>query len=212
MGQKVHPFSFRLGQLYTWKSKWFSQKKNFREQLKEDILLREFLKEKLKNCAVAEIEIERFPKMIVFTIKTSRPGMVIGQKGEKIEKIKNELKKKLSKKIDLKLNIEEIKFPQLSAQLAAEAIAKELEKRFPFRKVVKRALEKIISSGALGAKIIVSGRLDGVDISRKERFIQKKLPLHTIRADIDFGKATALTSHGTVGVKVWVYKGEILEK
>lgn len=242
MGQKIHPFSLRLGPLYTWKSIYFAEKKDLKNQLKEDILFREFLKKELKDASIADIEIERFPKSIVFNIKTSKPGMVIGRRGEKIEEIKKKLEEKLfnfrtkresrypsgqtkhsdvhqnqrpsgltksdSLKIDLKLNIEEIKVSFLSAVLASQAIAKELERRLPFRKVVRQALEKIVSSGALGVKIVVSGRLDGADISRKERFTYGKTPFQTLRADIDYGQATAMTKHGTVGVKVWIYKGE----
>ncbi len=215
MGQKVHPRGFRLGVLYSWPSKWFG-KKNFREMLQEDTRIREFLERKLKEAGVAGIEIERSPRLITITVQTSRPGLIIGRGGAGVEQLKNEVKKQISaanQKMEVKVNIEEIRNPYGHAKLVAQAVAEQLEKRVAFRRIMKQMAEKVMEAqNVKGVKIAVSGRLNGSDMGRREWLAKGNIPLHTIRANIDFACYTARTTYGAVGVKVWIYSGEVFEK
>lgn len=212
MGQKVNPKIFRIGPLYSWDSKWFS-KKDYIKFLKEDILIKDFLIEELKEAAVAKIEIERSGNNMVITIYSARPGVIIGRGGQGVEELKRKIKSKfLPSKISLNLNILEVTNPNLSAEIVLQSIISDLEKRVPFRRVVKQAIARVEKAGAKGVKIIVAGRLDGIEIARSETLGSGKLPLHTLRADIDYAAKEAYTTYGTVGVKVWIYKGERFKK
>ncbi|RJP75835.1 MAG: 30S ribosomal protein S3 [Candidatus Zixiibacteriota bacterium] len=209
MGQKTNPVGFRLGINKTWSSNWFDEK-NFSDKLKEDVLLRRYIKQRLQNAGVANILIERTPKRIVLTVTTARPGIVIGQKGRNVDILKNELKTLTSK--DVQLNIVEIKRPELEAQLVADGIARQLEGRVSFRRAMKKAIQATRRMGAEGIKITCSGRLGGAEMSRTEQYKEGRIPLHTLRADIDYATSTARTTYGAIGVKVWICKGEILGK
>jgi small subunit ribosomal protein S3 len=209
LGQKTNPVGFRLGVNKTWSSNWFDEK-NFAEKLKEDILLRRYIKQRLQNAGVASIQIERTPKRIVLTVNTARPGIVIGQKGRNVDILKNELKTLTSKEVQL--NIVEIKRPELEAQLVADSIARQLEGRVSFRRAMKKAIMATRRMGAEGIKIICSGRLGGAEMARTEQYKEGRIPLHTLRADIDYATSTSRTTYGTIGVKVWICKGEILGK
>ncbi|PIS41638.1 MAG: 30S ribosomal protein S3 [Candidatus Kerfeldbacteria bacterium CG08_land_8_20_14_0_20_42_7] len=213
MGQKVHPYAFRIPILRTWSSRWFA-KKDYALLLKEDISIREYLKKKLKKSSVSDILIERSAETLNISIFTSKPGLVIGRGGGGIEDLTNDLKKKFfaSKKITLKIAIQEVTKPMLSAELVAQNMAEQLEKRIPFRRVLKTSLDQIMRGGALGAKVCVAGRLNGADIARTEKLHQGKVPLHTLRADIDYASVTAATTFGSLGIKVWIYKGEVFQK
>lgn len=208
----TNPFSYRLGQIYSWKNSWFDER-NYRQYLKADTLIRELLENKLRYFGVSSIEIERAKNFLMFRVKTSKPGLLIGRKGEGIEKLKNEVVK-LHKKIqpgfmpEIKINIEEVSSPQSEAKIVAENIAQDLEKRLPYRRVMKRALIKTMGNrGNLGVKIIFKGRLNGADIARRERLMEGKMPLQTIRADIDFAREKAHLPYGDIGIKVWIYRG-----
>jgi len=209
LGQKTNPVGFRLGINKTWSSNWFDEK-NFSDKLKEDVLLRRYIKQRLQNAGVANILIERTPKRIVLTVTTARPGIVIGQKGRNVDILKNELKTLTSK--DVQLNIVEIKRPELEAQLVADGIARQLEGRVSFRRAMKKAIQATRRMGAEGIKITCSGRLGGAEMSRTEQYKEGRIPLHTLRADIDYATSTARTTYGAIGVKVWICKGEILGK
>lgn len=211
MGQKVHPKIFRIGITTDWNAKWFARGKKYASLLKQDILIRKFLKNRLKEAGVAKVEIERSPDQISVIIYTSKPGLIIGRGGAGIEEIRKEIQKKTLKdeKFNLKLEIKEVEKPQLFAQIVAQNIALELEKRIPYRRTMKRAIDQVMKAGALGIKVICSGRLGGVEIARRETLSQGKIPLNTLRADIDYGRTAAFTTYGAVGVKVWIYKGEI---
>jgi len=213
MGQKVHPYAFRIPTLRTWSSRWFA-KKNYASLLKEDMSIRDYLKKKLKKSSVSDINIERSAETINIAIFTSKPGLVIGRGGGGIEDLTQEIKKKFfaSKKITLKISIQEVTKPMLSAELVAQNMAEQIEKRIPFRRVLKTSLDQIMRAGALGAKVCVGGRLNGADIARSEKLHQGKVPLHTIRADVDYASTTAATTYGSIGVKVWIYKGEVFSK
>ncbi len=212
MGQKVHPNVFRIGINRSWKSKWFS-KKRYVDFLQQDIHIRKFLQKKLREAGVASIEIERSSGKITVNLHTSKPGIVIGRGGAGAEDLKKEIKKKfLDKKDKLELNIHEVSQPYLDAQLVCQNIIEQLEKRIPFRRATKRALDQVMQAGAKGVKIIVGGRLNGAEIARKEKFTQGSIPLHTLRADIDYSRGAAHTTYGSVGVKVWIYKGEVFDK
>lgn len=205
------PISFRLGIGKTWDSRWFARKKNdFREKLKEDSLFRNLITEKLKNGGIAKIIISRLANTIIFDVYAARPGMIIGRGGRGVEELKELVKRHLKLKTEIKINIYEVSKPELNAVIVAENIAEAIEKRVSFRRVIKQAVERSMQAGAKGVKVYLKGRLDGSDMARREWLKKGQLPLQTIRADIDFGKATAMTTYGTVGVKVWVYKGEIL--
>ena len=208
MGQKVNPISLRLGVNKDWQSKWFSDNKNFSKYLNNDIKIRKYLSKKLKEAAVASIIIERNEKRCDVTINTSKPGVIIGKGGEDIEKLRKELKRLAGEEIYV--SIVEVKNPDLNAQIVAQNIALQIEARASYRAVQKRAIRNTMKAGAKGIKTLVSGRVGGVEMARNEGYTEGTVPLHTIRADIDYGTAEALTTYGIIGVKVWIYKGEIL--
>jgi len=207
MGQKVHPYGFRLGFVKPWKSQWFATK-DYSKLLLEDIQLREGLKNRLRAAGVSSIEITRPGNKIRIIIHTSRPGIIIGRKGSEIEKLKAEVQKKANREVFI--DIQEVHKPELDAQLVAESIALQLEKRVAFRRAMRKAVDSAVRFGCKGIKVRVSGRLNGAEIARSEWYLQGRLPLHTMRADIDYGFAEAHTTYGKIGVKAWTYKGEIL--
>ncbi|MGQ3891863.1 30S ribosomal protein S3 [Legionella sp. CNM-4043-24] len=207
MGQKVHPIGIRLGITKDWNSKWYASK-NYAKLLNEDINLRKDLKKKLMSSAVSRIQIERPANNAVVTIHTARPGVLIGKKGGGIEGLRSEIAAKLG--VPVHLNIEEVKKPELDATLVGESIAQQLEQRVMFRRAMKRAVQTALKAGAKGIKICVSGRLGGAEIARSEWYREGRVPLHTFRADVDYGTAEAKTTYGIIGVKVWIFKGEIL--
>ncbi len=206
MGQKIHPIGFRLAVTKSWSSKWYAGKKTFGAMLIEDHMVREFLKKRLANASLSKIVIERSSKNARIILYSARPGIVIGRKGEEIEILKKELAKHIS--VPATLTIEEIRKPETDAALVAANIAQQLEKRIMFRRAMKRAMQNAMRFGAQGIKIMSSGRLNGAEIARTEWYREGRVPLHTLRADIDYGVATASTSYGDIGIKVWVYKGE----
>ena len=208
MGQKVHPTGVRVGIIKDWNSKWYADSKNFADYLVEDQKIRKFLKKKLYLAGISKIEIERTAKVVKVNLYTAKPGIVIGKGGAEVENIKNELVKLIGK--DVNLNIVEVKNADIDAQLVAENIAGQLERRISFRKAMKQCMQKSIKSGALGIKTAVSGRLGGADMARTEFYKEGNIPLQTLRADIDYGFAEADTTYGKIGVKVWIYKGEVL--
>ena len=208
MGQKIHPTGFRLAVTRAWQSRWFATKANFATMLAEDLKVREYLKTKLKSAAVSRILIERPAKNARITIFSARPGVVIGKKGEDIENLKAELGRRLG--VPVAVNIEEIRKPEVDAQLIADSITQQLEKRIMFRRAMKRAMQNAMRLGAQGIKIMSSGRLNGIEIARCEWYREGRVPLHTLRADIDYGFSEAKTTYGVIGVKVWVYRGDRL--
>ena len=208
MGQKTHPIGFRLGVSKAWRSTWFAGKE-FPALLKEDALLRKYLKARLSGAAIADVTIERKPGKVVVTIHTGRPGVVIGKKGQAVEELKTELQQLTGK--DVGVNVEEIKRPEIEAQLVADNIAAQLAQRISFRRAMKKAVQSAMRMGAEGIKVKCSGRLGGAEIARVEGYHEGRVPLHTLRADIDYATSTAKTTFGTIGVKVWVFKGEIVE-
>lgn len=207
MGQKIHPIGFRLSVNKNWTSRWYANSKNFADLLLKDIEVRAFLKKKLTGAMVSKIVIERPAKNAKITIYSARPGVVIGKKGEDIESLRAELKKRMGLP-DVALNIEEVRKPEIDAQLIADSITQQLEKRIMFRRAMKRAMQNAMRLGAQGIKIMSSGRLNGIEIARTEWYREGRVPLHTLRASIDYGTSEALTTYGLIGVKVWVYKGE----
>jgi small subunit ribosomal protein S3 len=207
VGQKVNPVGLRIGIIRDWESKWFAEK-DFGKLLIEDVKIREFLKNKLKDSAVSRIDIERAANRVNVTINTAKPGMVIGKGGAEVEVIRNEITKMTGKKVHI--NISEIKNAELDAILVAESIAQQLERRVSFRRALKQAIQRTMRSGAKGIKTAVSGRLGGAEIARSEGYNEGTVPLHTLRADIDYGTAEAHTTYGRIGVKVWIYRGEVL--
>jgi small subunit ribosomal protein S3 len=212
MGQKVHPVGIRLGISTDWNSKWYASSSDFPDLLNADIKVREYLKKKLEHANVSKIQIERPTRAAVITIHTARPGVVIGKKGADIEKLREDVAKLIGLHINsVKINIEEIRKPELDAQLVAESIAQQLERRVMFRRAMKRSIQNSMRMGAEGVKIMVGGRLNGAEIARSECYAEGRVPLHTLRADIDYGFAEALTTYGILGVKVWIYKGEIFD-
>ena len=218
MSHSVHPYSHRLGIIRDWKSRWFSSDKAFRDALKADILLREFLEKKMRGQYVASIEMERNQKSFRIIIKTSRPGIIIGRSGEGSVKLRKDIvkfmtKNKLAIPMDFKLDIEEVKSPESNAAIAAYMIAEGLEKRMPFRRVMKQTLEKIMASrDVLGARIYLGGRLGGAEMARSEDLKKGRIPLQTLRADIDYAQEKAHMTYGDIGIKVWIYKGDIFAK
>ncbi|WP_223068768.1 30S ribosomal protein S3 [Paenibacillus caui] len=208
MGQKVNPVGLRVGIIRDWESKWYAGK-DFGELLLEDVKIREYLKNKLKESAVSRIEIERAANRVNVTIHTAKPGMVIGKGGSEVENLRNEITKIAGGK-KVHINISEIKTPDLDAILVAESIAQQLERRVSFRRALKQAIQRTMRSGAKGIKTAVSGRLGGAEIARTEGYSEGTVPLHTLRADIDYGTAEAHTTYGRIGVKVWIYRGEVL--
>jgi len=210
MGQKVHPFLQRIGIIRTWHSRWFAKPKDYAKFIKEDYNIRKFIKTRFKQAAISKVIIERLAERIKIRILTARPGIIIGRHGSDIERLREDLNNMLKK--ELSIDIEEVKKPALDAQLVAENVALQLEKRIAFRRAVKRAIEQTMSSGAEGIKITCAGRLGGAEMSRTETYKQGKIPLSTLRADIDYGFAESLTTYGLIGVKSWIYKGDILIK
>ena len=209
MGQKINPIGFRLGVQKNWSSKWFTNSKNYPALLINDIKVREFLNKKLANAAVSKIIIERPAKNAKVTIMTARPGIVIGKKGEDIENLRSDLQGLMG--IPVQLNIEEVRKPEIDATLIAQSIAQQLEKRVQFRRAMKRAMQNAMRLGAQGIKIMSAGRLNGIEIARSEWYREGRVPLHTLRADIDYGVARAQTTYGIIGIKVWIYKGDVYQ-
>jgi len=213
MGQKVNPIGIRLGITRDWSSRWYADSKDFPDLVESDFRVRRFLKKRLKDASVSRINIERPARKAQITIHTARPGIVIGKKGEDIEKLRVEVAKLLELPVtDVRLNISEVRKPELDAQLVAEGIAQQLERRVMFRRAMKRAVTNTMRLGAGGVKVKVSGRLNGAEIARTEWYREGRVPLHTFRADIDYGFAEALTTYGVIGVKVWIFKGEVFDK
>ncbi|MCX5715424.1 MAG: 30S ribosomal protein S3 [Candidatus Omnitrophica bacterium] len=210
MGQKVHPYSFRLGIIKEWKAQWFADKKTYPDLLLEDIKIRKYIKKTLAQAAISTIDIARATKRVRIKIHTARPGVIIGRRGAEIDKLKEDLQAMTQKEI--LIDIAEIKNANLDSQLVAENIAFQLEKRIHFRRVMKKAVQTAMTVGAGGIKIRCSGRLGGAEIARTESYKEGKVPLHTLRADIDYGFAEAFTTYGLIGIKVWIYKGEIIRK
>ncbi|MBT3067711.1 30S ribosomal protein S3 [Rhodoferax sp. U11-2br] len=208
MGQKIHPTGFRLSVSRNWSSRWYANDRDFAGMLAEDIKVREYLKAKLKNASVSRVLIERPAKNARITIFSARPGVVIGKKGEDIENLKRDLGRQLG--VPVAVNIEEVRKPEIDAKLIADSITQQLEKRIMFRRAMKRAMQNAMRLGALGIKIMSSGRLNGIEIARCEWYREGRVPLHTLRADIDYGTSEAKTTYGVIGVKVWVYKGDTL--
>jgi small subunit ribosomal protein S3 len=209
VGQKTNPIGLRLGIIKTWNSNWFDEK-NFADKLHEDLYLRRYLSSRLKGAGVAKVQVDRTPRQVVLTIHTARPGIVIGRKGVEVDKLKAELRQITQK--DVQVNIIEIKRPELEAVLVADTVARQLEGRVSFRRAMKKAIQTTRRMGAEGVKIICSGRLGGAEMSRTEGYKDGRIPLHTLRADIDYALAVARTTYGAIGVKVWICKGEILGK
>lgn len=210
MGQKVNPIGLRVGVIRTWDSRWFSKGQKYIENLHEDLRLRKYVKDKLKHAGVAKVEMERAANKIKVIISTARPGVVIGKKGTGIDALKADIQKLTPNEVFV--NIQEIRKPDLDAQLVSETIALQLEKRSSWRRALKKAIAASIRSGVRGIKIKVGGRLDGAEIARKEWYNEKSVPLHTLRADIDYGVARAQTTYGVIGLKVWIYRGDVLSK
>jgi small subunit ribosomal protein S3 len=208
MGQKVHPYGFRLGFNKPWRSRWFA-KQGYAKLLQEDLELKAALTERLKSAGVSSIEVDRPGNKLRVTIRTSRPGIIIGRKGAEIEKLKQDMAKKTKREVFI--DIQEVHKPELDAQLVSESIALQLEKRVAFRRAMRKAVDSALRFGCKGIKVRVSGRLNGAEIARSEWYLQGQLPLHTLRADIDYGFAEAHTTYGVIGIKAWLYKGEILD-
>jgi small subunit ribosomal protein S3 len=206
MGQKVHPIGFRLGFNKTWRSRWYAEKE-YANLLHEDILLKKDLKKRFSHAGVSRVEVERAANKLKISIFTSRPGIIIGRKGQEVDKLKQEIQKKTGKEVFI--NIQEILKPELDAQLVSESVALQLEKRIAFRRAMRKAVDAALRFGAKGIKVRVSGRLNGAEIARSEWYLHGQLPLHTLRADIDYGTSEAKTSFGQIGVKCWIFKGEL---
>ena len=209
MGQKVNPLGLRLGIIKSWNSSWFDEK-NFAQKLQEDLQLRKYIKSRLNKAAVSKIEIERTVKRVILTVHTARPGIVIGKKGAEVDKLREELKALTGKEVQI--NIHEIKKPELDAYLVAENIARQLAGKVSFRRAMKKAITSTMRLGAEGIKIMCGGRLGGAEMARKEQYKEGRIPLHTLRADIDYATYTSHTTYGAIGVKVWICRGEILGK
>jgi small subunit ribosomal protein S3 len=208
VGQKTHPYGFRLGTVKPWRSRWYAGRE-FPALLKEDELIRKYLKTRLSHAAVADIHIDRKPGKVTVTVFTGRPGVVIGKRGAEVDKLRDELAQLTGKTVGI--NVEEIKRPELEAQLVAENVAHQLMQRVSFRRAMKRAVQSAMRMGAQGIKIKTAGRLGGAEIARTEGYHEGRVPLHTLRADVDFGMTTAKTTYGTIGVKVWIFKGEVVD-
>jgi len=212
MGQKVHPTGIRLGIATDWTSKWYAGGKQYADFLHEDLKIREYLKKKLSQAGISRIAIARPAKSIAITLHSARPGIIIGKKGEDIEKLRQDVSALVNVHINnVKINIEEIRKPELDAYLVAESIAQQLERRVMFRRAMRRSVTNAMRIGAEGIKINISGRLNGAEIARNEWYREGRVPLHTLRADVDYGTAEALTTYGILGVKVWIYKGEVFD-
>ncbi len=211
MGQKVHPIGFRLGVNKDWKAHWFARGKDYERYLQEDLKIRDYIRERFKDAMVSKVVVDRASDRLSISIYSARPGLVIGRKGQEVEALRKNLAKMLNYR-DLNINVIEIKVPEVDAQLVAQNIARKIEQRVSHRRAMKRAVETALKMGAKGIKIYAKGRLAGAEIARKEWYLKGRVPLQTIRADIDYGEATAFTRYGTVGVKVWIYRGDILER
>lgn len=209
MGQKTHPIGFRLGITKDWSSRWFA-KKDFASFIAEDALIRKYIRKRHKRASVSKIEIERTSKKVIVNLHTGRPAIVIGRKGTEVERLKTELKHITDKEIDL--NIYEVKTPELDAQLVADNLARQLVARISFRRAMKKAVSQAMRFGGQGIKVVCKGRLAGAEIARMEWYKEGRVPLHTLRADIDYATSTAITTYGCIGVKVWIYKGDVLKK
>ncbi len=209
MGQKVHPYGFRLGIIKPWRSRYYARH-DFPELLKEDDLIRKYLKTRLSHAAIADIHIERKPGKVTVTVHTGRPGVVIGKRGAEVDKLRDELAQLTGKEVGI--NVEEIKRPELDAQLVADSVAHQLTQRISFRRAMKRAVQSAMRMGAQGIKIKTAGRLGGAEIARTEGYHEGRVPLHTLRADIDYATSTAKTTYGTIGVKVWIFTREMTEE
>ncbi|HXY70239.1 MAG TPA: 30S ribosomal protein S3 [Gemmatimonadales bacterium] len=208
MGQKTHPHGFRLGIVKPWRSRWFASRE-FPALLKEDELIRTYLRTRLQHAAISDVHIERKPGKVLVTVHTGRPGVVIGKRGAEVDKLRDELAQLTSKEVGI--NVEEIKRPELDAQLVADNVAHQLAQRISFRRAMKRAVQSAMRMGAQGIKIKCGGRLGGAEIARVEGYHEGRVPLHTLRADVDYATATAKTTFGTIGVKTWIFKGEVVE-
>ena len=209
MGQKTHPHGFRLGIVKPWRSRWFAEGREFPALLKEDELIRTYLKMRLHHAAISDVHIDRKPGKVVVTVHTGRPGVVIGKRGAEVDKLRDELAQLTGKEVGV--NVEEIKRPELDAQLVADSVAHQLAQRISFRRAMKRAVQSAMRMGAQGIKIKTGGRLGGSEIARVEGYREGRVPLHTLRADVDYAQSTAKTTFGTIGVKVWIFKGEVVE-
>lgn len=208
MGQKVNPVGFRLGIIRPWASKWYAEK-NYAEWLHEDIRIRTFLEERFKHTGISKIEIERMAKTVVVTIHTAKPGILIGKRGSGIDGIREEISRLTAS--DVRVNIQEVRKAELDAKLVAEGIATQLERRVSFRRAMKKAVQTSMKFGAKGIRINCAGRLGGADMGRREWYLEGRVPLHTLRADIDYGVAEAMTTYGIIGIKIWIFKGEVLD-
>jgi small subunit ribosomal protein S3 len=208
VGQKTHPKGFRLGIVTPWKSRWYAER-NFPALLVEDETIRKYLNQRLGHASISEVEIERKPQKVIVTVHTARPGVVIGKGGSEVDKLRDELSRLTPSEVAI--NVEEVKRPEIDAQLIGDSIAHQLVQRVSFRRAMKRAVQNAMRSGAEGIKVQVAGRLNGAEIARTEGYKEGRIPLHTLRADIDYAQSTARTTYGTIGVKVWVFKGEVVE-
>ena len=213
MGHKINPKVFRLATIYTWDSKWFANKKTYINFLAEDVRIREFIKKNLKDAGVDGIEIDRNANKINITIHSAKPGFIIGRSGAGIEELSKKLMNALyrGRRVNILINVQEISKPSLSAEVVGQQIAQEIEKRMPFRRSMKMALERVTKSGAKGVKVSIAGRLNGADIARRETIHEGSIPLHNLRADVDFARVRANTLYGVIGIKIWIYKGEVFE-
>jgi small subunit ribosomal protein S3 len=209
MGQKTHPRGFRLGIIKPWRSRWYAERGKFSDLIREDEQIRKYLHRRLGHAALSEVEIERKPQKIVVTLHTARPGVVIGKQGAEVDKLRDELAHLT--KSEVSINVEEVKRPELDAQLVADNIAHQLQQRISFRRAMKRAVQSAMRAGAEGIRVKVGGRLGGAEIARVEGYHEGRVPLHTLRADIDYATSTAKTTYGTIGIKVWIFKGEVVE-
>ena len=210
MGQKVNPLGLRIGVARTWDSIWYEEKKNYSKNLHEDLAIKKYIESEKKNAGVAKVGIERYPDRVNINIETARPGVIIGKKGADIENLKLKLQEITNKKIYI--NIIEIKKPEICSKLISEQVANQIEGRYPYRRSVKQAIAGAMRSGALGIKVVVSGRLNNAEMARTETYKEGRIPLHTLRADIDYAFSEALTTFGLIGVKVWIYNGDVLSK
>lgn len=211
MGRKVHPYGFRLGVIKDWKAKWFAEGDRYADLLQEDLMIRNYVKEKMAKASVSDVQIERFPNQVTLRLATAKPGIVIGRKGDQINNVKKELETLTGGK-KFKVEVEEITNPDIDAQLIADSIAQQMERRVSHRRAMKQAIQKAMRAGAKGIKIAIGGRLSGGDMARREAAQEGRVPRHTLRADIDYATSEAITTYSAIGVKVWIYKGEILEQ
>ncbi len=208
MGQKTHPYGFRLGVIKPWRSRWYAGAE-YAELLREDELIRKYLKTRLAHAAISDVHVERKPGKVTVTVFTGRPGVVIGKRGAEVDKLRDELAQLTGKEVGI--NVEEIKRPELDAQLVADGVSHQLQQRVSFRRAMKRAVQSAMRMGAQGIKVRTGGRLGGAEIARSEGYHEGRVPLHTLRADVDYATSTAKTTYGTIGVKVWIFKGEVVE-